>query len=303
MADPVNSNTVGGYRLIRKLGQGSSAEAFLAENSRGELFALKMFKPVVENWEERALQEFENGKIIAENCGHTIRYLEHFHAPIPVSEIIDEDLFDETTLILVTGYLPGKTLYEIVRDYSLIPRGIVRILTQTLRIVKCIHDLQMIHGDLNMKNLVNHREQIYLLDMGASCDYNQKKCSFGSIATPLIYRHPLLLSREQRAYLRKTKQSQVGEYLKANDLHSIGVHALVLMNYKIVRDLKSGVSNIDNFFEETIYSFFEEYRKRYPGPEHQVNLNKIDRVLGLIVLNMEPETFTSADALLEILES
>jgi serine/threonine kinase PknH len=93
---------IGPYRLVEKIGEGGMGVVYLARDTEGRPVAVKILGPAVSgdpNARRRLLREVETMRRV--RC----RY---------VAEILDADV-DADSPYIVTRYVPGRTLDDIVR--------------------------------------------------------------------------------------------------------------------------------------------------------------------------------------------
>lgn len=142
----------GKYQIIKSLGQGGSGEVSLAlDKSSDREVAIKMIP-------------LESG-FGPESIENEIAALKKINHP-GVVEYIDSFSVDDTFYV-VTEYLTGETLEQIISNRQLTPDDIANYTNQILSALGHIHSLGIIHSDLKPDNIIIDNEgQLRLIDFG-----------------------------------------------------------------------------------------------------------------------------------------
>ena len=146
--------TVGGYRLLNRIGEGGMGVVHLAQGPDGRRAALKVLRPNVIGDDEsrrRLAQEVES--------------LQHVRSS-NVAEILDADPWGEVPYV-VTRFVPGHSLHAMVEhkgplsgpDLEHAARGL-------LRAVHDVHDAHVLHRDIKPTNVVMEGRSPILIDFG-----------------------------------------------------------------------------------------------------------------------------------------
>src|SRR5215471_4684942 len=133
---------IGPYRLIEKIGQGGMGVVYLARDAEGRPVAVKVLGPAVTedpNARRRLFREVETMRRVRS------RY---------VAEILDADVGGPSPYI-VTRYVPGRTLDDLVREHGpLSGAALVRLATGLAAALAAIHAAGVVHRDLKPGNVM-----------------------------------------------------------------------------------------------------------------------------------------------------
>ena len=188
------------YKLVQKLGEGSFATIYKAENvSEQKLYALKF---------EKRSNEFE----FLEDEAIMMRYLKYTQIPKIIS-------FGKTTdYNIMIMELLGESLvfyFDIKKKFSV--KTVSMIAYQLLNILEFIHDKHIIHRDIKPDNLLmglNEKNAVlYLIDFGLAKKFRSSKT---------LMQYP---------YIRKKKMTGTARYAS--------IHALEEMEQSRRDDLES----------------------------------------------------------------
>lgn len=146
---------INGYRIIKKLGEGAFGETFLAEKNNKKVVIKQLKLSNVERW--KTVERFQRE-------GATLQKLDHPSIPNYV-ELIDADEF----LGIVQEYVSGKSWQSLIdsgKRFS--PEEIKDYLKQGLDILDYLSKQQLIHRDLNPKNiLLDENQKLWFVDFGS----------------------------------------------------------------------------------------------------------------------------------------
>ena len=146
-------NELGGYRLIRRLGTGGAGTVWLAEDGGGTRVALKVMHPVLATSEEsRARLERE------------VRTVNSVRSPF-VAHIIDAEI-DASQPFVVSEYVEGPTLAEILSSGPIPLRGVAALSYHLASTIAAVHHANIIHRDIKPSNIICSSRGPVLLDFG-----------------------------------------------------------------------------------------------------------------------------------------
>ncbi|MDQ6934066.1 MAG: serine/threonine protein kinase [Actinomycetota bacterium] len=145
---------VGRYRLIGLLGEGGMGVVHLAEAPSGRLVAMKVLRPHI-------LGDHEARERLAREVGS----LRRINSPW-VAGIVDADPHGPVPFV-VTRYVPGWSLHELVRERGTMPEadllGLAEGLTEALR---AVHQVGVLHRDIKPTNVLMEGRSPVLIDFG-----------------------------------------------------------------------------------------------------------------------------------------
>jgi hypothetical protein len=145
---------IGPYRLIEKIGQGGMGVVYLARDAESRPVAVKVLGPAVTedpNARRRLFREVETMRRVRS------RY---------VAEILDADVGGPSPYI-VTRYVPGRTLDDLVREHGpLSGAALVRLATGLAAALAAIHAAGVVHRDLKPGNVMIADGQPVVIDFG-----------------------------------------------------------------------------------------------------------------------------------------
>ena len=146
-------NELGGYRLIRRLGTGGAGTVWLAEDGGGTRVALKVMHPALATSEEsRARLERE------------VRTVNSVRSPF-VAHIIDAEI-DASQPFVVSEYVEGPTLAEILSSGPIPLRGVAALSYPLASTIAAVHHANIIHRDIKPSNIICSSRGPVLLDFG-----------------------------------------------------------------------------------------------------------------------------------------
>jgi hypothetical protein len=151
LGDPVS---VGGYRLLGRLGAGGMGQVFLGVSPSGRRVAVKLIHPVhagTEHFRERFAREIEAARRVG-----------GFHT----APVVDADPHADPPW-MVTAYIDGPSLEEAVGRYGPLPPERVRALGAGLAEgLAAIHAHGLIHRDLKPGNVIMAGDGPRIIDFG-----------------------------------------------------------------------------------------------------------------------------------------
>jgi serine/threonine protein kinase len=147
--------TVGPYKITRYIGQGGTATIFRAHQTNVDReVALKVIHP--------ALKEDQTFVARLKREAHIIAKLNHPN----IVTLYDFLEFDGLPC-LVLQYIEGKTLRDLIRERTLSPQLIRKIIRSVGEALEYAHTHGILHRDVKPSNiLIDQDERIYLTDFG-----------------------------------------------------------------------------------------------------------------------------------------
>jgi len=144
--------TVGGYRLLGRLGEGGQGVVFLADGPAGIQAAVKLLPPTTDpQVRSRFLKEVAAAQRVARFC---------------TAQVLDAGIFERRPFI-VSEYVNGPSLIEVVEQLG--PRGdatLERIAVATLTALGAVHAAGMVHRDFKPANVLLGPDGPVLIDFG-----------------------------------------------------------------------------------------------------------------------------------------
>jgi serine/threonine protein kinase len=146
---------IGAYTLLHSLGEGGMAEVFLAKNSLGKKFTIKVLKPELFG-REAIKQRFINE-------ANVMLSLEHPH----VRQVIDF-YEDKNLMAIVMEYLDGADLDSHVETNGPVPeKQVIEWFKQILPAFSYTHEQDIVHRDVKPSNIfLTKNNSIKVLDFG-----------------------------------------------------------------------------------------------------------------------------------------
>lgn len=150
-ADPVQ---VGGYRLVGRLGTGRMGLVFLGCSVAGRLVAVRLIHP--EHIQTQRFRPWFTREVQA-----ALR-VSGFH----VAQVVAADPNADVPW-MVTAYIPGPSLHDVVTENGPFPLGQVRMLGAGLAEgLAAIHACDLVHRDLKPNNVIMAADGLRIIDFG-----------------------------------------------------------------------------------------------------------------------------------------
>jgi Protein kinase domain len=145
---------VGHYVLIGRVGAGGMAEVFFGRSPSGRPVAVKLIYPAFANdpgFRRRFRLEVEAGRQVG-----------GFHA----AQVVDADP-DAERPWMVTAFIAGPSLEQVLGEYSALPLDSVRVLgAGVAEALEAIHAAGLIHRDLKPSNILLAEDGPHVIDFG-----------------------------------------------------------------------------------------------------------------------------------------
>ena len=172
---------LGGYRLIRRLGTGGAGTVWLAEDGGGMRVALKAMHPAM------AASEASRQRLERET-----RTVNSVRSPF-VAHIVDAET-EATQPFVVSEYVEGPTLAEILVSGPVPLRGIAALSYHLASTIAAVHHANIIHRDIKPSNIICSPRGPVLIDFGiAMATSDQHLTSTGLVSGTAGYTAPELL--------------------------------------------------------------------------------------------------------------
>jgi Protein kinase domain len=145
---------LGPYSLLGRIGEGGMGVVFLARDASGQTVALKVLRSAVA--EETTARQ---------RLAREVETMRRVRSPY-VAEVIDADLAGDTPYI-VTRYVPGRTLDQVVTEAGpLPPSALLRLACGLADALAAVHAAGVVHRDLKPSNVMLLGELPVVIDFG-----------------------------------------------------------------------------------------------------------------------------------------
>ena len=149
---------LGGYRLMRPIGEGGMGKVYLAVNDRKEQVAIKVLPPRKAAEEDNALQRFRREMDLSRRCSHP-----NLARTLAVGSEGDVHF-------MVMEYIPGKSLFDLVRNEGVGPLRVpdaARLFLKVIDGLEAAHRAALVHRDIKPSNImITPAGEAKLLDLG-----------------------------------------------------------------------------------------------------------------------------------------
>ncbi|XRQ03930.1 protein kinase domain-containing protein [Actinomadura welshii] len=149
-----SGDRIGHYRVLETLGEGGMGVVYLGADSEGRNVAIKVLRPAV-----------AGDATARRRLAREVDSMRRVHSP-HVAEILDADVTAEQPYI-VTQYVPGRTLEEIVEEGGPIyGQGLQRLGVGLASALSAIHGAGIVHRDLKPGNVMLVDGEPVVIDFG-----------------------------------------------------------------------------------------------------------------------------------------
>jgi len=153
-ADDQMPGQLGPYQLLRRIGEGGMGVVYLAQDPGGQAVALKVLRASV------AGEPTARRRLARE-----VETMQRVRSPY-VAEVTDADLAGGTPYI-VTRYVPGRTLDQVVNESGpLPPAALLRLACGLADALAAVHAAGVVHRDLKPSNVMLLGEVPVVIDFG-----------------------------------------------------------------------------------------------------------------------------------------
>jgi eukaryotic-like serine/threonine-protein kinase len=157
---------LGGYRLLRLLGEGGMGKVYLAVGNDRQNVAIKVLPPRKALEDENVLQRFRREMELSQRCVHP-------NVARTLSVGNDGDVH-----YMVMEYIPGKSLYNLVKSERAGPLRVpdaARLFLKLVDGLEAAHHSGLIHRDIKPSNImITPDGDVKLLDMGLARAMNDE---------------------------------------------------------------------------------------------------------------------------------
>ncbi|WP_433327002.1 serine/threonine-protein kinase [Spirillospora sp. CA-294931] len=175
-----SGDRIGNYRTLRTLGEGGMGVVHLAADPEGRNVAIKVLRPQV-----------AGDATARRRLAREVDAMRRVHSP-HVAEILDADVTAEQPYI-VTQYVPGRTLEEIVEESGPIhAAGLQRLGVGLAAALSAIHGAGITHRDLKPGNVMLVDGEPIVIDFGIAQAADQTRLT----ATGMVIGTPGYLAPE-----------------------------------------------------------------------------------------------------------
>ena len=149
---------LGGYRLMRPIGEGGMGKVYLAIDDRREQVAIKVLPPRKAAEEDNALLRFRREMELSQRCSHP-----NLARTLAVGSEGDVHF-------MVMEYIPGKSLFDLVKNEGVGPLRVPDAAKLFLKVVdglEAAHRSGLVHRDIKPSNImITPLGEAKLLDLG-----------------------------------------------------------------------------------------------------------------------------------------
>jgi serine/threonine-protein kinase len=157
---------LGGYTLLRPLGEGGMGKVFLAVRDDRQNVAIKVLPPRKALEEANVLRRFRREMELSQRCSHP-----NLARTLSVGNEGDVHF-------MVMEYIPGKSLYELVKSDRAGPLRVpdaARLFLKLIDGLEAAHSSGLVHRDIKPSNImITPDGDVKLLDMGLARALNDE---------------------------------------------------------------------------------------------------------------------------------
>jgi eukaryotic-like serine/threonine-protein kinase len=212
---PANEETVGPYRIVKLLGEGSMGTVYLAQQEKPlqRAVALKIIRPGLRSRE--VLERFEIERRVLALMDHA-----------SIARVYEAGVTQVGNPYFAMEYVPGVSITAYCSERNLLVRQRLELLISACEAIQHAHQKGIIHRDLKPSNVlvaqVDRRPLLKIIDFGVAratrdSGVDTLATQFGSVVGTIAYMSP-----EQAAY--DTRQIDT-----RSDVYSLGVLAYQLL--------------------------------------------------------------------------
>ena len=152
---PDDPREVGGYRLFARLGAGGMGRVYLSYTPGGRPVALKVVR-----------SEFAEDGEFRRRFAQEVSNAQRIHG-LYTAQVIDSGGLDSDAPWLVTAYVPGPSLQQVVREHGALPvRTVLLLMGGIAEALQAIHSVEVVHRDLKPANVLVAGDGPRVIDFG-----------------------------------------------------------------------------------------------------------------------------------------
>ncbi|WP_431680452.1 serine/threonine-protein kinase [Kitasatospora sp. KL5] len=151
---PEDPREVGGYRIFARLGAGGMGRVYLSYTPGGRPVALKVVRA-----------EFAEDGEFRRRFAQEVANAQRIHG-LYTAQVIDSGP-DAEAPWLVTAYVPGPSLQQVIRGHGALPtRTVLLLIGGIAEALQAIHSVQVVHRDLKPANVLVAEDGPRVIDFG-----------------------------------------------------------------------------------------------------------------------------------------
>ncbi|PBC77840.1 serine/threonine protein kinase [Streptomyces sp. TLI_235] len=151
---PEDPREVGGYRVFARLGAGGMGRVYLSYTPGGRPVALKVVRA-----------EFAEDGEFRRRFAQEVANAQRIHG-LYTAQVIDSGP-DAVAPWLVTAYVPGPSLQQVIREHGALPtRTVLLLIGGIAEALQAIHSVQVVHRDLKPANVLVAEDGPRVIDFG-----------------------------------------------------------------------------------------------------------------------------------------
>lgn len=179
-----DEQSVGGYRLLRRLGTGGAGTVWLAEDAGGQRVALKLLHPALASTDKARERLVREARIVnSVSCEG-------------VAHVLDIEV-DAAQPFVVTEFVEGPNLAVLLEHGAVHPRDLASLARCLHSTLTAVHAARVIHRDVKPSNIICADTGPVLIDFGiALAEGDQRLTSTGLLSGTAGFTAPELLVGE-----------------------------------------------------------------------------------------------------------
>lgn len=274
----------GRYLPQRLLGQGGFGAAFLAFDRRSPGMrecVVKQFQPAGDlspQQMELALSLFEREAVVLDNLGRKHPAIPDLLAYFPLEASGWKSKKSEQYFYLVQEFIDGQNLEEeLAQKGQFSEPEVLEVLKGILKILKFVHEHEVIHRDIKPSNIMRDRTsgRLFLLDFGAVKQVTQAAASGGAGRSTGIY----------SMGFAPPEQMAGRSVFPSTDLYALAVTCIMLFTGKPPQEL------------------FDSYTNQWDWRKYVQVSNHLGDVLDKMLLPTPSDRYASAEQVLGALDA